>query len=170
MEGVRRFIFIQNLQIAMIKKFLKITFIFYFISLCIIPNITASLLAASEDVTQQEESTPMDEKEAWRNFWDNLSNAKISDEDIQKFNDEYLNGEDAFDISKKNLSKFLNNLKKAEYDKDDFNGNADKVYNGFIGFVEKVINEGVIDGLRKLGRSIANFFVNIIGAIAKSAV
>lgn len=147
----------------------KIIFIIIFtliFSLCFPIKAYATNQDAGETETASDNGEGYD---LFGEILENASNAKIRDESVQEIENEYQGGLNGAEIAKRSVSKFLRSFSNKEYDENDFNGNAEKVYSGFSGVVEWVINEGIIDTVYSIGQSCVRFFANIISAAADAA-
>ena len=55
-----------------------------------------------------------------------------------------------------------------DYDSKDFDGNAEKVYDGIADGAEKVVNSGALDTIYNFGKSAFNLLTRIVGSAAEA--
>lgn len=133
----------------------------------IIFTATFLLTAAALTTTVYAEETT-EEFDIFEQLFENAANAKVDKEDLEAANEELFGDKDynPLEESKDSIKKFTSSLSEKEYDENDFEGNADKVYEGIEDGANKVVDSGILDSIYNFGVSLLNLFVNVISSIA----
>lgn len=124
-----------------------------------------------DEGTIEVNSDSKDEKEnIFDQLKDNIANAEIDENRVAEINKELFGNENYNPLqnAKNSINKFIQAFSRKDYNKDDFNGEADTVYEGISNGAQEVVDSGILDSIYGIGTSILNLIVNIVSSIGEA--